>query len=132
MDLQDAVGDAVRELGGVDLDHRRLARDAEAPVELRGRVVDHEPRRVDLDRTVREHPLDRLIRGDRLTELLAALRMRDPELEQVLARPDGAGRERHAPDVERAERRAEARADPASEHVLFGHLAVLEDELAGL
>ena len=93
MDLQDAVDDPTRHLRCVDLRHRRLERGALALIHLPRRVVDHEPRGVDLHRGVREHPLDRLIRRDRLAELLPPLAVRDRELEQELARPDGAGGE---------------------------------------
>src|SRR5712691_11004420 len=85
---------------------------------------------MDLDGRVREHPLDRLIRGDRLAELLAALAVRDGELEEVLTRAHGAGGQRDATDVERAKCRTEPRADLTTKDIRVGHLAIFEDELA--
>src|SRR5687768_3158598 len=129
VDLQHAVRDPAGHLGRVHLHHRGLERRPPALVQPPRRVADHETRRMDLDRGVREHPLDRLVRREGAPELRPALRMRDPELEEVRARADGARRERDASDLERAERRPKARADLA-EDVLGRHLAVLEDQLA--
>ena len=87
---------------------------------------------MDLHGGVREHPLDRLVRRDRLAELLAALAVLDRELEKMLARPHGSRREGDASDVEGSERRPESGADLATEDVRLGDLAILEDELAGV
>src|SRR2546425_6920726 len=91
-----------------------------------------ELRLVELDGGCRQHPLDRLVRGDRLAELLPALAVRDRHLQQVLARSDRTRGERDPADVEGAEGGAEARSDLTAQDVRLGDLAVLEDELAGV
>src|SRR2546428_8781811 len=95
------------------------------------RVEPHGPCGVALDCRVREHPLDRLVRGDRFAELLAPLAVLDGELEEMLARAHGSSGERDAPDIEGTECRAEARADLPAENVRLGDLAVFADELPG-
>src|SRR2546423_12657021 len=50
----------------------------------------------------------------------------------MLARPDRSGGERDTSDIEGTESRAKPRTDLATEHVRLGHLAVFEDELAGI
>ena len=63
---------------------------------------------MDLGRGVREHPLDRLVRADRLTELHACFRVLDRRLEKALRGADRVRRQAEPSEVERAKRDLEA------------------------
>src|SRR3989449_10735019 len=77
-DLHGVGGDLHRRVAREALRHRRLHRGrGGAAVDERGRVMDHESRRVDGYRHVREHELDPLEGGDRLAEMAPLLRVGD-------------------------------------------------------
>src|SRR5258706_6095744 len=130
VDLHRGIGDAAEHLRGEELGHRGALRDALAAVRARRGVVDHETRGVDLGRRVREHPLDRLIRGDRPAELHACLRVLDGGVEQALRDAHRVRRKAQASCVERPEGDAEAL--PLLAHpVGRGYAHLLEVELCG-
>src|SRR5438552_755915 len=108
MDLDRGVGDPSKVLGREELRHRRPVRDPLAAVRTGRGVVDHQPRGMDADRGIGQHPLDRLMDGDRLPELDPRLRVLDRRLEKPLRRADGVGSEAEPAEVERAKRDLEA------------------------
>src|SRR5437867_3120055 len=108
MDLHRRVGDPSKRLRGEQLCLRRAVGNPLPPIGPRRRVVDHEPSGVDVDGGVREEPLDRLIAGDRSTELDPRLGVRDRGFEQPLGRADRVRREAHAAVIERGERDRES------------------------
>ena len=70
--LHRRVDDALRALGGVELGHRRLARDARgAHVLGPGGAIDEQRRRVDVERHVGDVALHHLQFGHRRAEQLA-------------------------------------------------------------
>src|SRR5918911_4558162 len=75
VDLERPVRDAVRELAGVELRHRRLLGERAARVLEPRRLVDEIAAGLDLRGQVREPELDGLELGDRPTELAPLLRV---------------------------------------------------------
>ena len=74
-------------------------------------------RRVELGGAVGEHPLDRLVVGDRLAERLVLLGVRERRVERGLADAERLRRDRDAPAVERPHRDLEAVARSAEQRV---------------
>src|SRR5262249_30319020 len=148
--LQRLVRDEVHRLGAEHLQDRRLDRvlldrlldDPARRVGRRGvdrvgrgiheagRPVAHAVRDVDARRHVGELPLDHAERGDREADLLALPRVVERDLEALLRRPDGAGAELEAADVEDVERDLVALPDLAQDRVGADRY-VLQDQLAG-
>ena len=74
-------------------------------------------RRRELGGHVGQHPLDRLVVGDRLAELLALLRVGDGLVERRLADAERLRRDRDASALQRPHREPEALVD-AAEHLV--------------
>src|SRR5215510_11230578 len=130
-DLYGVGGDLHRGVGGEALGHRRLERRRRAaPIEERRRMMDEEPRAVHLHCHVGQHELEALEGRDRLTELLALLRVGHGRVEGGLADPHRLGAHGRTRTVERAERDLEA-FTLLAQAVLDGDLAVAQVERDG-
>src|SRR5581483_9460685 len=131
VDLERGVDDAMRELAGVELRHRRLEAELALLVLQPGRLVDERSAGLDLDRHVRQLELDRLERRDRLPELLPLQGVRVREVVGALREADAHRSDRDPPAVEDLQELAEALAALA-EQVPLRNRAALEGELAGV
>ena len=87
------------------------------PILRGGGLQRQHPRRGELGRHVGQHPLDRLVVGDRLTELLALLRVGDRLVERRLADAERLRRDRDAAALQRPHREPEPLIDVA-EHLV--------------
>src|SRR6188472_2712511 len=108
VDLESLVDDAVRELAGVELRHRRLERERAASVLEPCRLEDELASRLDLDRHVGELERDGLELADRPPELLPLLCVCVGEVVRALREPDAHRRDGDAPTVEDLEKLVEA------------------------
>src|SRR6266542_2560224 len=119
VDLERPVDGAVRELAGVELRHCGLARERLPLVLQPRRLVDEVAPGLDLGCHVHELELNRLEARDRLSELLALLRVGVGEVVRALGEADAHRRNRDPPPVEDLEELPEALAARAEE-VAFG------------
>src|SRR4029079_13688270 len=117
--------DAVGELSGVELRHRRLERERAALVLQPGGPVDELTAGLDLDRHVGELEGDRLEAPDRLPELRPLARVGRGEVVRALGEPNAHRGDGDAPAVEDLEELGEA-LPPRAEQVLLRHRAVGE------
>src|ERR1700740_3197999 len=130
-DLHAALRRAHRDLGGIQLRHRRRLRDALAGVFDHGGAVAEEPRGVNLGCHVSEHELDGLEVRDRPPEGLALLGVVARGLVRAAGDADGERADGDAASVEDFHGVDEAIADLA-EDVLARYTAVFEHELRGV
>src|SRR5438477_2770700 len=129
VDLDGAVGRALRGLGRVELGDARLTRvRASLVLEVAG-APHEEPRGLGLDDHVGDQLLDELMSRDRLSERFARRRVLDRRIDAGLRDADRAGCDRVTPRVERGHRDLEAVAD-LTEAVRVGDTDVVENELA--
>src|SRR4026209_1198302 len=129
VDLECRVRDAVRELSGEELRHRRLARERTPLVLEPGSFVHERAPGLDLGRHVGELEPDRRYERARLAQLLAVVCVREREIVCPLRQPDSQRGDRDAPAVEDLQELVEALA-ARSEQIVLGDRAVLERELA--
>ena len=113
----------MRRFGRCQLGHRRLDGRLLLPIFRKRRLEGQQSRCVELGRHVGEHPLDRLVVGDRLTELLAPLRVSDRLGNRRLADAERLRGNRHASALQRPHREPEALVD-VSQHLIVGDLQV--------
>ncbi len=106
-DLNGAVDDPVDGFGDEDLADRRLVADVLSALVLPGRLHDHQPRGVQLDLRVGDHPLHCLMIRKFFSESLANFCSRDSDLERALrhtepphAVRESRGREAHLGHLE--------------------------------
>jgi hypothetical protein len=92
------------------------------------RFVTGEPCRMQVGRHVGEHPLDALVSGERLAELLPSLGVSGRRPQQLLRGPDAIGRPIDAAGIETLHGDGKAFAFLAEE-VIEGHGQVLEEDL---
>ena len=120
-----------REATGLQLRHRRFLEEGLPGVaQVRG-AIREPPCRLELGRDVGELELDRLELRDGLAELHALPGVVRRHVEHGLGQAERQGRDRDAPDLERAQELAEPHRRIADE-VIVGDPDVVEEQLAGV
>src|SRR5690348_4764671 len=125
--LKHAVHDAVRHIRAIELRHRGLVAVILPAIGEPGCPQRDPLRRLDLDRRIGNHPLNRLPVGQRLPKGDAVLGVLDGHLHHPLARPDRPRRDRPARRANPLHRRIESVANLA-EDIFFGDAHILKDQ----
>ena len=116
-DLHRTIGGVVRRFRRTELRHRGFERRPLAALARVGSLEHQHPRRIELGCAVCEHPLDRLVVGDRLAERFVLFRMSDRGIEGRLADAERLRGDRDAPAVERPHCDLEAVAGTTEERI---------------
>src|SRR5262249_52751479 len=128
-DLYRTVDDAADRLGDEDLAHRRFLSRLLATFQLFGGVEDHQPRGVQFDCRIGDHPLQRLVLGEELAEggALPHVVGADFQCSHGSAEPAHAVRQPRRPEAGLPQRKAPGK---AAEALVPPDTAILQETLA--